>query len=233
MIKVLIRKIQKAYNTGGIIHILTVCKKSIFNFLSGSQKGDNSDFDNTFGINTSGIISSVNLDSDSNNWENKHAYEPSNKEIFFHLLSKIPLEFPSYTFIDIGSGKGAVLFYATNFNFKEIIGVEYSSTLCDIATSNIESFNKISPSTASMKIVNSDVMDYQLPNGNLLIYLYNPFNEKILVPFIESVIKKKRANSSNIWILYYTPLFKQFLDQFKELETIESCDEFVIYKLIT
>jgi tRNA G46 methylase TrmB len=45
------------------------------------------------------------------------------------MVSRLNISFEDFTFFDFGSGKGRALHLASEFPFKNIIGVEFSSKL--------------------------------------------------------------------------------------------------------
>src|SRR5918996_1296859 len=67
-------------------------------------------------------------------------YYASHPKFLFELLSSLDIDYPSYTFVDIGSGKGRVLLIASEFPFAEIIGVEFAKELHEIAAQNIRRY---------------------------------------------------------------------------------------------
>ena len=74
-------------------------------------------------------------------------------------------------FLDIGSGDGFNLLYMNKFhNFKKVIGVELDKTVYNISLYNI----KLSKSN-KIKVINNDILNYQIPTYVTYIYLFNPF----------------------------------------------------------
>ena len=67
-------------------------------------------------------------------------YDPSSPELVRTQLANLKIGFERFTFIDFGSGKGRVLMLAAGFPFKEMIGVEFSRELHEIAVKNIARF---------------------------------------------------------------------------------------------
>ena len=63
-------------------------------------------------------------------------YDPSNPEVVRGLISKLQIDYSRFSFIDFGSGKGRVLLVAAGFPFKEVIGVEFSRELHEVALKN-------------------------------------------------------------------------------------------------
>ena len=97
-------------------------------------------------------------------------------------------------FIDLGSGKGKACFYAaTKYRFKQIIGVEFCGPLVDVANAN-----KIVFGAPNIRFLNDDASGFSLPNGNNLVFLFNPFSEDILRQFIETNLNHFRKSQSVI-----------------------------------
>jgi SAM-dependent methyltransferase len=97
-------------------------------------------------------------------------------------------------FIDLGSGKGKACFYAaTKYNFTRIIGVEFCAELVDVANAN-----RIKFGADNISFLNIDAAQFVLPNGNNLIFLFNPFDEIILRRFVENNIDHFRKSQSLI-----------------------------------
>jgi SAM-dependent methyltransferase len=97
-------------------------------------------------------------------------------------------------FIDVGSGKGKACFYAaTKGSFKQIIGVEFSRPLVDVAN-----LNKMNFGATNISFLNADAAVFSLPKGNNLVFLFNPFGEVILQKFLENNIDHFRQSRSLI-----------------------------------
>jgi 16S rRNA G966 N2-methylase RsmD len=62
------------------------------------------------------------------------------------------------------------------YPFKRIIGVEYSPRLAAICRSNLNKLGIME----RCEIILGDAADYVFPDGNLLVFLYNPFDSVIL-----------------------------------------------------
>lgn len=97
-------------------------------------------------------------------------------------------------FLDIGSGKGKACFYAAyKSNFKNIIGVEFSRPLVEVAEVNKQRFG-----ARHINFVNTDARMFSLPKGDSLIFLFNPFGEIILTKFLENNMLHFKENRSVI-----------------------------------
>jgi hypothetical protein len=114
-------------------------------------------------------------------------------------------------FIDMGSGKGRMIYLAARkFSFKKIIGVEISGKLNEIAQNNIER-NKRKLKSTDIQIITSDVSNYQIPDDATIIYLYDPFRGEVFI----NLIKKLRDSLNNhprvLRIIYRNPVMHDYL----------------------
>jgi len=113
--------------------------------------------------------------------------------------------FKDADFIDVGCGKGKVVLVwdeilEGNIN---ITGIDYCGSLISICKNNL---NKVS-SERNIDIIESDLtkVDFNNFKKNLVIYMYNPFDEKVLSDFLYSIRKK------NVCLIYNNPVHKQAL----------------------
>ena len=97
-------------------------------------------YDRKHHVNTAGLVELDKLDIDSPSKAHGTRYGGASPWQFRDLLERLPIDASKYTFIDIGSGKGAALFQASDFPFREIIGVEFSPALHDDAVRNLKTF---------------------------------------------------------------------------------------------
>ena len=100
---------------------------------------------------------------------------------------------PKY-FIDIGCGKGRQCIYARKiFNFKNIIGIDFSEDLIKVCKSNQKN--------CAYKDIDFELADastWVLPNEYCIVFLYNPFDEIILNKFILANIGNFKEHGSII-----------------------------------
>lgn len=116
-------------------------------------------------------------------------------------------------FIDFGSGKGRVVFFAAMQKIKKAIGVEVNRDLVAIAKNNLNSLksDSISVSTA-IEFINSDVSAFDIKEGNIF-FLFNPFGYKTLITIIENIKKSLIISPREIRIVYLNPIHRNLLDR--------------------
>ena len=127
--------------------------------------------------------------------ENASDYHPYGNPVFRHLIAEALTINPNIKcFIDIGCGKGKQLIYAKRyFEFKTIHGIDFSSSLIEIAGYNIKQYGQNDITAACV-----DALDYRIPDEDALVFLFNPFNENILSIFLRNNIDHFRNFSSVI-----------------------------------
>jgi SAM-dependent methyltransferase len=106
-------------------------------------------------------------------------YLPSPLRVTLWMLDRIGTDFREYSFVDLGSGKGRVLLIAAQRPFRRIVGVEISPDLAAIARRNIDRFRPSSEQVRAITVENTDVRQFTMPPGNLLIHMYHPFDPAI------------------------------------------------------
>jgi len=143
---------------------------------------------------------------DSENWVHGYRYMPSEPGQFHSLMQHLPIRFEDYTFIDYGSGKGRALLMAADYPFKEIIGVEYSSHLHEIAERNIA--NYVGPTKKCEKItsIRRDATQFVIPAGPVVHYFANPFEEPVMKRVVQNIVDSLTGEPRPTFVVYYNAL---------------------------
>jgi hypothetical protein len=162
--------------------------------------------------------------------EGSNAYEASALEYLDMVnaeLSKDP-EIGNYTFIDIGSGKGKVIFYnlIQNSPYKDYIGIEADDFFNNIALNNLKTFNM--PITKDVKFLEMNGLDYEAEEKDCVYYFYLPFYPEIFHKFMEKNWETiKKTNSYFVFLFEDTYDFQRYLGK----KPIYDFAELVIYSL--
>ena len=83
------------------------------------------------------IVSKGGLQAETKTTDEITFYQAVPLRIFEDMTACLPPDLSSFSFIDIGSGKGRALILAGRLGFREAIGVEFSSNLHRIAEKNL------------------------------------------------------------------------------------------------
>ena len=70
--------------------------------------------------------------------------------------------------------------------FRRVVGIEISSELAAIAGANVERYRSPPDLLAPIEILHADVTTVELPDGDILVHLYHPFE----IPVTEAVLRR-------------------------------------------
>jgi SAM-dependent methyltransferase len=114
-----------------------------------------------------------------------HRYEPARIVVIRQLLRKIrPLVPPESVVVDLGSGKGRVLLIAAECGFTAATGVEFASELCETSRENCLIYQRKTKCAAQFRIVEGDVVDYDIGEHDNVFVLFNPFDDLVMAQVI-------------------------------------------------
>ena len=132
-------------------------------------------------------------------------YGGSQPSIIRETLSLLP-PLDSFVFVDLGCGKGRPLLVASEFPFRDIIGVELSAPLAKIARENSTKIAERFPKRTRIRIVVGDATRFQLPAGNLVLFLYNPFGDEAMKIVSEAIGNALKEEQRIVYVVYYNPV---------------------------
>src|ERR1019366_427913 len=132
------------------------------------------------GTNTSGIQWWTNPRSE--NFARGIRYEPCSPRLCRMAIERTGVDPKQFCFLDIGCGKGRPLIIASEYGFKNLIGVDYSAKLCRVAEQNLKACG-----VEQFRVVNSDAKRFDYPTVNTLAFLYQPFNDDVLGSVLENL----------------------------------------------
>ena len=124
-------------------------------------------------------------------------YAPIKPRQFFAILSKLKIDPGTFTFIDIGCGKGRPLLLAQSMGFAKIIGVELSATLAEIARKNTARFGA--------QIVAGNAAGFQFPAERSVVFLFNPFWSPTIDEFADNLSRSLAIYPRELYVVYVNP----------------------------
>jgi len=138
-------------------------------------------FDARYGVETASFAEEhLNLASVAGgNWRAGVAYQGA-RRASLELIDSIAPAYRGTAFVDVGSGKGKVLFHAANHPFARIVGIEYSGRLHEAAARNIARYRNPDRRCERIESICADAADFPFPDETGLVYLFNPFGRAVL-----------------------------------------------------
>ncbi len=150
-------------------------------------------------------------------------YHPAPARVIAHAVSDLPIRYEDYVFVDFGSGKGRALLVAASFAFQRIIGVEASPALNDVALQNIARYRADHQSCRAIEARCMDCLDFELPDENIVLYMYHPFAASVLREVLTRVAQRFSRSSKEIYIVYLSPFHDRVFRELGGFEQVSCC----------
>lgn len=164
-------------------------------------------FDLEFGVRTSGLVAGRDLKTGHRHDRHATAYYAVAPSVFQSVLARwrrlkpaAPLD--CYTFIDLGAGMGRALLLASEYSFRAAIGVERHPTLARICRKNLLLWRAAGRACAPTRIVECDAVDFPLPPGPCVVFLFNPFSATVLRRMLRSWSRTLPGREGQLDVLY-------------------------------
>ena len=133
--------------------------------------------------------------------KDSHGYALTPKEAFDQAISHLQIG-KMDNFLDIGSGKGGVPVYASEYNFGKISGIEVEEFLYLIAVKNL----KLLGLDKRIDLYFEDALKFDKYQQFNIFYLFNPFSydvyRQVLDRIIDSLDDPSRLNKNVALICY-------------------------------
>ena len=177
------------------------------------------EFDRQYGVDTSGLVWSVDLKTGSRNDAWNTAYYAIPPSVFHRVMAHVPESFlHGATFIDLGCGKGRALLLASEYPFAGIIGVEIAPQLHRAAVENVAGYSAARQvegrsGAPPVNVILEDAAPYQFPSGPLVLYLYNPFCRPVLDQVIANLGRSLAREPRPVAVLYINHELHDALDR--------------------
>jgi SAM-dependent methyltransferase len=130
------------------------------------------------------------------------------------MLEQLHLDFQRFRFVDLGSGKGRALLLASDYPFREIIGVELSPELDRVARSNIARYSEAKGGLLTDKPVISmqgDATDFAWPPGPLIVYMWNAFTQPVMERVFRNLESSLKEEPRELYVVYVHPEVESML----------------------
>lgn len=184
-------------------------------------------FDAQYGVETSGLIGGAELPGGHAHDVYSTAYfgvPPSRMRLLLEVWQRSPGVRPleEYAFLDVGCGKGRALLLASELPFREVVGVELSPELAEIADRNAKIWAGAGRARSGIRVECADATEVELPRGPLLIYFYNSFRAPVLRRFLGRLEEWAERGGEPVDMLCLFPEEEWVFAEFPRFERIWS-----------
>jgi SAM-dependent methyltransferase len=176
-------------------------------------------FDHQYGVDTSGLVWSVDLKTGSPNDAWNTAYYGIGPSVFHHVMAQVPASLQrTATFIDLGCGKGRAVLLASEYPFPHVVGVEIAPQLQRIAVENVARYTAARTAeerdrVAPMRVLLEDAAHYRFPSGPLVVYLYHPFCRPVLEKVLRNLGRSLAEEPRDAAVIYINHELRDALDR--------------------
>jgi hypothetical protein len=105
-----------------------------------------------------------------------------------------------------------------------------SRELHEIAVNNIKAYSRETQLCKDITAINADASELELPPGPLLVFLYNPFNAKLMARFIKRVEAALAREQRDIVVFYCNPRFVELWEQLAAFRPIKILPEYAVLR---
>jgi hypothetical protein len=145
-------------------------------------------------------------------------------------LRALPVRDPrDYTLVDIGSGKGRVMFLAAEYPFRRIVGVESVGELHAAAERNIQRYRHHARRCPSLEAVHARAQDYALPTDPLVLFFFNPFRADVMAQVMRHVARSLEQHPRPLWLILLFPELAPIIESSTTLRLHQQTRRFHIY----
>jgi SAM-dependent methyltransferase len=164
-------------------------------------------FDEEFGVRTSGLVAGRHMKSGHRHDRHATAYYGVAPSVFRTLVKRWQRSQPAaameeFCFLDVGAGMGRAVLLAAELPFRQVLGVELNPTLARIARRNLTVWRASGRVWAPMKIISGDAVEFGLPAGPCLAFLFNPFGAPVMRRLLTAWSRSLAGRSTPLDILY-------------------------------
>jgi SAM-dependent methyltransferase len=168
-------------------------------------------FDRQFGTDTSGYVGAEEILARASLNQDIFPYCGSQPSILRRALAGLP-PVNGYTFLDLGCGKGRPSMVASEFPFSDIVGVDISRELLEVARQNAAIIQRRFPDRTPIRAVESDALKFMPDNERIVVFLFNPFPREVGVQLVQGIEKRLADGRTQMFIVSYNPVWASVID---------------------
>jgi SAM-dependent methyltransferase len=182
-------------------------------------------FDQQYGVETSGLIGGGELRSGHSNDVFNTAYYAMAPSRFRWVMEQWIADethaaIENYSFVDLGCGKGRAVLMASEFGFRQVVGVELHAALARIAEANVAVWTAARRAVSPVRIVYNEATEFAFPDGACLLYLFNPFAAPVIKRLIERIEVDFAGRPGMLDLIYFNPEAGELLDAHRGFELL-------------
>ena len=193
------------------------------------RKSRYGDIDFDFDHNVDTTWATISLRTRLREWLSGGQYQPTEPDFFHQMLASIPVPLDSFTFIDLGSGKGRTLLMASDYPFRHILGIELLDELNAIALQNLARYRSDQQKCFVIESHTGDARNFEFPAEPTVLYLFNPFPRHVWREVLANLHRSLIAAPRGVYVIYHNPVHDDILTAQGWLHELTRTHQFVLY----
>lgn len=167
-------------------------------------------------------------------WETdpvNHTYVATRPKCAQRVFANLPVkDVHEYTFVDFGCGKGRLLLLAEALPFQRLVGIELRKEVYDLAIQNFQRTR--GPGSRNIECLNIDATQFEFPNEKMVVFMFNPFGEKVLRSVLENLGRSLASSFRDVIVVFAMtiPEFMLMADSMPFLSLVTAGYGFRIYR---
>lgn len=210
-----VRRVLTSFKDQGVRETARLIRKNLAEY---ARQYVNWRFDRIYHVDTAGVTQLADLTCESSNKQHGILYEPTPLRTLKCMFSMLPADVSDFTFVDFGSGKGRTMLYASNYNFRRIMGVEFAKELHAVAQRNFQSYRNKNQKCRDITSFCMDATEFSLPDENCVLYFFHPFREAVMCKVLDNIQESYRRRPRKFIVLYYHPRLNNLMENVPFLE---------------
>jgi SAM-dependent methyltransferase len=160
-----------------------------------------------------------------------HVYAPVRAANARAAMRDLPVQdFSQYTFVDVGSGKGRMLFVAAEWPFRRVVGVEFDTALHGEAWENVRRYRHSSRRCAAIEPVCADAAEFAFPEERMVLYLFNPFGPEIMRRMLANLARSLAVHPRHVVVVMLWPDHADLVERMPEMKPYRQTRRYHIYQ---
>jgi SAM-dependent methyltransferase len=157
------------------------------------------------------------------------AYQPTEPAPFHEMVRSLKIDFREFTFIDLGSGKGRVLLMASDYPFRQVLGVELLHELHRVAQENIAKYKSDAQQCFVLQSLCGDAREFDFPLEPTVLYLFNPLPAAGLSKVLSNLERSLREHPRAMFVIYHNPLLDSLIVESRLFGKISQAHQYSVY----
>ena len=158
-------------------------------------------------------------------------YAPWSPELFDRAIRAWPCEHPIMTLSTLARGRACRCFWHPSIRSKALQASIFAN-IGGCGTHEIAAHQKQNGSRVRIQCVYGDAAEFQFPNEPTVVYLFNPFQGKVMDRVIANLETSLRDVPRDLWVIYANPWEGRKFRRSAMFETIEWNLEYSIHRSI-